>query len=380
MPINVLHITHSMGPSGGIATGIRALCKAMDREQFHLFLALTYPPEGPETLPEGLEPLPCRCIPDKPWFRQRSFLRALRSTIRENHVDIVHVHTNFGMALGIAASLFTRARVVRSIHQADFLEKNRRHMSSLFWPRFVSQYVLVNPVIRDAARRLFGAPPRKTSVIANGLAPGSVTVPPGTRQRKRQELGIADNDILLFSAARLIPIKNQATLITAMKSVVTSAPNARLLIAGDGESRPELETRIADMELRDQVILLGHRTDVPELLAAADIYVLPSIAETMSNAILEAMAAGKPIVSSDLPAIAYILTPECAFLIPPTDTGALAAAILRLINNPGLRAAMGRTAAERAVQFSATHMATEHEALYRKLTRAHHDFVKNPEK
>ena len=372
MPINVLHITHSMGPSGGIATGIRTLGKAINREQVRLFLAITYPAQGPEILPENTELLPYRCDPDKAWFRQHSFLRALRGTIRENHVDIVHTHTNFSMGLGIAAGLFTPARMVRSIHQADVPENGRRPISSYFWPCFISQYILVNPVMRDSTRLSYGTPSRKTCVITNGLAPETVAVPPGTRQRKRRELGIATNDILLLNAGRLRPVKNQAALITAMKQVVAAAPNARLLIAGDGEVRPELEARIADLELRDHVVLLGHRTDMSELLAAVDIYVQPSILEAMSMSIIEAMNARKAIVSSDIPTIAYLLPPGCALLIPPTDTDALAAAILHLINDPGLRAAMGRAAAERAVKFSATCMAAEHEALYRKLTHARH--------
>ena len=118
----------------------------------------------------------------------------------------------------------------------------------------------------------------------------------------------------------------------------------RYLLVGDGPHRPALEAQVADLGLGDQVAFTGAREDVPRLLAAADLFVLPSLTEALPTVLAEAMAAGLPIVATTVGGIPEMTRHgEAALLVPPADPGALAAAVCRLLSNPRQAAAMGRS-------------------------------------
>lgn len=162
-----------------------------------------------------------------------------------------------------------------------------------------------------------------------------------------------DQTVRLFFTGRLAPQKDPDGLVRAM-ATLTDLP-CRLSIAGDGPLRDRLSTQISDLGLSDRVELLGHRSDIPDLLAGADIFVLPSRHEGFGLAVVEAMAAGLPVVATDIPPFREILAsgaqPPCAILVPPNDPAALAAALRRLIDSPEEATAMGRAAKARAALY-----------------------------
>jgi glycosyltransferase involved in cell wall biosynthesis len=167
------------------------------------------------------------------------------------------------------------------------------------------------------------------------------------RQAARHALGLEGARIVL-NVGRQAPQKGQVHLVDAFAEVVGTHTDAVLLVAGArGPSTPTLEARVVEHGVADRVRLLGHRDDVPDLLAAADVFAFPSLYEGLGGAVLEAMALGTPIVASDLPAVREITADgDVALLVPPGDAAQLAAALRRVLDDRGLAAALsdgGRT-------------------------------------
>jgi glycosyltransferase involved in cell wall biosynthesis len=171
----------------------------------------------------------------------------------------------------------------------------------------------------------------RVDVIPRGRDPDALGIrTPERRARVRAHLGIGAEDPLLLAAARHEYQKGLDLLLKAFSLVVRERPNARLLIAGrDGNQTSELRRLTDQLHLADEVRFMGVRTDVPDLLCAADVFVLPSRWEGLGSVLLEAMALEAPIVVSDLPTTREILSDGVsAYLVPPQEPGLLARAIL----------------------------------------------------
>lgn len=220
----------------------------------------------------------------------------------------------------------------------------------------------VSNAVRDWAvsTRMLSAD--RVSVVRNGVDLGRVLA---TRSRSdmRAELGIGEDVPLLIQVGRLVPLKNQDTSVRALKSVQERHPKTELLLVGSGPLQPELHRLVQDLELGPKVHLLGTRTDVPDLLGASDIFLLPSSWEGSPISLLEAFANGVPLIGSDVPGIRDVvdMEPDCGRLVPPHDPEALAAAISAVLDDCHWRERAGiaaRTLAERA--FSADRMVDEY--------------------
>ncbi|MFW6116944.1 MAG: glycosyltransferase family 4 protein, partial [bacterium] len=189
--------------------------------------------------------------------------------------------------------------------------------------------------------------------------------------QKKKQLGFAPDDPLIGNVARLSPQKNQECLIDAMGAVITQEPNARLLIVGWGPLEEQLRVQIERLRLQDNILLLGRRSpeEVFEILGSIDIFALSSVYEGFSLTILEAMAAGKPIVSTDVTGVREaIVDGRTGILVRPRDTHALAEAILDLVRDMGQRQAMGSAGRNRVEElFSSDSMASSYRRLYKEL-------------
>ena len=170
----------------------------------------------------------------------------------------------------------------------------------------------------------------------------------------------------VLTVANLRPEKAHEILLEAAALLAGRHPNLRFLLAGDGPRRPELAARIASLGLGERVGLLGHRDDVPALLAQADVFVLPSRSEAYPNAAIEAMAAGRPVVASGVGGLLDLIDHDrTGLLVPPDDPAALAGAIDALVSDPARAARLGAAAAaESAARHGFDRMVRAFEALY----------------
>jgi glycosyltransferase involved in cell wall biosynthesis len=219
-------------------------------------------------------------------------------------------------------------------------------------------------VSEDSTRRLvrdLHLAPGRVATIPNG-----VPYAPPERVRLREELGLGAADRLLVSVGNLYPVKGHLFLVEALARVARQHPTAHLAIAGRGEQEPALRACAEAHGIADRVHLLGLRADVPAVLAAADVFVLPSLSEGLPLALLEAMLAGRPIVSSNVGEVAVALAHgEAGVLVPPGDAAALAGALDRVLRDREASAQLGARAARRAAaEYELSRMVARWVSLY----------------
>lgn len=218
---------------------------------------------------------------------------------------------------------------------------------------------------RAAAESLIhrAVPERKITVIPNGLAPEAFAVTATAFPRQPDTLRVG------MIARMNNPVKNYPGLLRAAARLLPKFPNLDFLLAGDGPLRPELERQARELGLASHVRFLGDRRDVPGLLASLDVVVSSSLSESLSNSIIEAMAAGLPVVATRVGGNPELVRDgETGLLVPPDDDEALASALERLLTHSDLRSAFGSKAREFALKhFSAASVARQYEELYLRL-------------
>jgi glycosyltransferase involved in cell wall biosynthesis len=206
----------------------------------------------------------------------------------------------------------------------------------------------------------------RVRVVRNGV---SITAPAAAEiRRARREMGDGRAP-LVVSAGRLVGLKGHATLLRAVAALRRRRVNVRAAIVGDGEERAGLERLAGDLGLRGRVRFVGWKPQVAPYLAAADLYVQPSLSEVLPNAVLEAMALGGCVVASDIGGMRDAITPGAnGELIAPGDAEALAAALGALLANPERRGRLGAAArATIARDFTVAEMVRRTEAVYEEL-------------
>jgi glycosyltransferase involved in cell wall biosynthesis len=226
--------------------------------------------------------------------------------------------------------------------------------------------IAVSQAIATSLEDALGWPPRKIEVIRNGI---DVERFRGTADRGlHRNLAAGSDDLVFLTVARLDRQKGVDVLLRAVQSVY----GARFVIVGAGDERAQLEHAAETLGVRERVLFLGPRDDVPALLAASDAFVLPSRFEGTPLALLEAMAAGKPVVASAIPGTDEIVADgETGLLVRPNDSDALAAALRRVVSDPGLRARLGAAAGRHAAAAHSAAASTRRvEAVYETLLQA----------
>ena len=302
--------------------------------------------------------------------------RQLAAMLRSRKIDLLHAHNSrTALASVMAVLLAGRGHAVATQH---FIEPGRFQSGALSrWVRGVGHFfvnsrlhhvIAISRAVANAARRRGDVPTERLTVALNGIAePARPSATDGVAIRA--SLGIPAEAPMIVCAARLEPEKDIATLITAMREVATTLPLVRCVITGDGSQRPLLEAQIKRAGLAGTVHFTGFRPDAPAIIAAGDVFVMPSLAEPFGLVLLEAMALGKPIVATRVGGPTEIVVDrETGLLAPPAAPPALAAAIVALLRDPKRRAAMGRRGRERYERrFTADRMAREIVAVYRRV-------------
>jgi glycosyltransferase involved in cell wall biosynthesis len=210
-----------------------------------------------------------------------------------------------------------------------------------------------------------GLPPDRITVVYNGVEAGREPAPAERIEAKRA-LGFQQDDVLLGTVGRLDPVKELPTMIRAVAIVRASGVRCRLAIVGSGPAASALAELSQALNLGDAVGLVGYRNDIGSMLAAFDLYLNSSIHEGVSLTLLEAMAAGLPIIATRVggnPEV--VIHGQTGLLIPPRDAQALADAIRALLRSPNHRQAMGHAARARVVeQFSVDRMVRSYHQSY----------------
>jgi len=267
---------------------------------------------------------------------------------RRHQPHLVHTNTLKAHLLGGAAAWLARRRLLW--HLRDILDEGNalgmlRRAARRFRPKVIA--------ISEAVRRSLQGGEVDVVVVYNGT---SLTAfcPSPRREALRAALGLAPEHVAIAIVGRLTPWKGHRELLRAFAEVAREAPNARLLVVGEvafweDSYGPELHELARTLGVSDLVSWLGFRRDVPDVLAASDVFALPSIDEPFGRAVVEAMAVELPVIgtrSGGVPEI--VVQGETGLLVAPGDAADLAKALLRLVRDADLRRAMGRAGRARA--------------------------------
>jgi glycosyltransferase involved in cell wall biosynthesis len=294
-------------------------------------------------------------------------LGELLALIRRERPAIVHLNSSKAGVLGRVAGKLAGAPVrVFTVHGWAFKAHGGAASTLYLWAdRLMSPLTSVTICVArselDAGVRARACRPDRTVVIHNGVA---LDVP------RHNGNGAGARRPTLLAVGRLRYPKDFATLVRAV--ALLPRGTVRALVAGDGPQRAELEAEVLRLGVGDDVSLLGDRDDVPELLAAADVFVLPSRSEAMPMSVLEAMAAGLPVIASEVGGVPeLVLAGKTGLLVEPGRPDALALAIQCLGADPALRRRMGEAGRRRAeTEFGLDAFRAAHIALYRSLLDA----------
>jgi len=288
--------------------------------------------------------------------------------------DIVHSLLFRAHLLGrLAARRVGALAVINSYRSSGEAESGWLLRADRWTRKRVTRFHLQSPGLASALQRRLGLGPERCVVIPNGidLAEADEALAIG-RDEARRRLGLFPTDLAVASVGRLHEEKGVALLVAAFHALLQVHPTARLLLAGDGPARRALETTVEALRLAPFVRFLGTVASPWPLLAAADVFALPSLWEGMPNALLEAMAAGLPCVATAVGAVPeMVVDGREALVVPAGDPGALARALAELATWPTRRSEMGafaRRRVEDAFRIEATVAQTER--LYDELLAA----------
>ena len=212
--------------------------------------------------------------------------------------------------------------------------------------------------------------PRGITTIYNGVAADG---PARSREAVFRELGIEEPARLVVGVGRFTDQKGFDVLLDAFSNLVRRVPDARLLLAGEGERRPALEKQANQLGLASSVSFLGARRDTHDLMHASELVVVPSRYDVFPLVPLEAMMAGKPVVASNLPVLREAIEPGVTGLLAELTPKALADAVVQVLSDPAAAAQMGRCGRDRArTRFGAHRMVESYARLYDDLLRESH--------
>jgi glycosyltransferase involved in cell wall biosynthesis len=282
--------------------------------------------------------------------------------LRESHIAVAHAFDFYTNLVLIPAARLARVPVVIGSQRqlGDLLSptKSRAQLAVLRW----CDRVVCNSNAAASLLMKQGLPERQIVVIGNGLAPSAFA--PATPAFDRTSAVLRIGMIARMNTHS----KNHKLFLRAAASVLRRFPYTEFILAGDGPLRPELERQARDLQIGDRVRFLGDRRDITAILASLDISVLPSASESLSNAILESMAAGVPVVAARVGGNPELVANDRGILVALGHVEALANAIECLLQNPAMRAEFGRTGRKFAESnFTIAAMRKRHEELYAQL-------------
>lgn len=284
-------------------------------------------------------------------------VRALRRLLAETQPDLLHTALYRSNVVGRLAVAGTRVPLLCSLvntpydpaRQTDPSRLQRRlravqAVDSLTARVFVDRFHAVSEAAKAAAVRDLGVPAARITVVRRGRDELRLGAPSAERRAAmRSNLGLRLADAVLVSVGRQDHQKGQRFLIGALARLLPHHPDVRLLVVGrEGGETVALQNAARSLGLSERVHFLGHREDVPDILAAADVFAFPSLFEGYPGAVLEAMALGLPIVASAIPPTREILEDgDTGLLVPPSDEVALTRALDRVLRSAELRRRLG---------------------------------------
>ncbi len=370
----VLHLINSFD-IGGTERQAVELLKRLDAERFDVRVAALFKrgPFYPEiaarypTIPE----FPLNSFYDANAARQLARLCAL---LRRERIEVLHTHGFYDGLFGALAARMAGVRVVAAQRHLRLSDRRAHEWGQRAIHKLAHRVLVNSEAVRDYIVNVNGAKQEKIVVIRNGLIVSDEAV--ATRReahdKLRYELGLGRDAKIVGMVARLDPIKGHRYFLEAAARVARSFPDAHFALIGNGPLRGEIEEQISRLGLERRAHLLGDRPDAGRLVAAFDVAALSSLHEGLPNAVLEAMAAGIPVVATAVGGVTELISDgETGLLVPPANAAALAECIELALSRERESREMGERGRRFALSaFGMGRMVESVERLYGELLRS----------
>lgn len=362
--VRVLWLVRGLGP-GGAERLLVLTAQMADHDRFSFRVGFT---RADKTM--FVEPLAGAGVPsyligsvgDPCWLWN---LRGLLAT-----TDVVHAHSP--LLAGVARLV---ARTLPPRHRPFVVSTEHNEWGNFGWPTRLLNAVTApldhhRWAVSEGVRvSMWGPLSRGVEVLVQGIAPGS-GAGPDSRARLRTELAIDEDSVLAVTVANYRREKDYPNLLRAARRALADNPRLVMAAVGQGHLEDEVLALHDELGLGDRFRLLGYRRDVPAVLAAADLFVLGSVHEGLPVAVMEAMAAGLPVVATAVGGVPEAVADGVSGLVvPPRNADALADAVTRLVTEPELRARMGAAAAAASTRFDIRTAVARQQQIYAELVR-----------
>ncbi|MEX5216050.1 MAG: glycosyltransferase [Nitrospiraceae bacterium] len=333
----ILHLSSSSGP-GGAERIVCALAASLDRTRFRSLIGLF----RPGWLKDQCESRGLRTyVFSSDGFMQWKWMRDCYRLIKQERVDVIQAHEFDAIVHGALVARIAGVPMVATIHGKHYFWEKRRRRWAYRW---VSRYAKMVAVSEDLKRFVLeqtGMTVGRIQVIYNGVDQAPTADPVQAAQYKK-DLGLAGDELVVGVVGNLYPVKGHTYLLDAIPQILKDCPKTTFLFIGRGELDVPLKTKAKTLGVEEKVRFLGLRQDVPKLLAIMDVFAMPSLSEGLSIALLEAMAAGKPVVVTRVGGNPELVVEgQTGYLVPAGQAPPLAEAILSLLRDQTQAKAFG---------------------------------------
>ncbi|HSJ13153.1 MAG TPA: glycosyltransferase [Longimicrobiales bacterium] len=332
-----------------VRTARRLVARGVDLRVFSLVA------EGPLLAEYAALGVPVTCLPPGRLYGRRALSAGLTlmRIVRRERVEIVHAHDFYS---NVFAAPWTRAAGAAFIASRRWWEGSEQRVKR--WANrgayaLASRVLANSPAVARLLVRREGVPPRKVVVVPNFLDDAAFEEPPDSwRDNERRAFDIPSDAVLIGTVGSLSPIKDHATLLRAAAQLIPHFPALHVVLVGrDAGSGAALDRLAAELGITRRVRFAGQRPQHPSAHYLFDVSVLTSVSEGLPNSILEAMAAGRPVVATDVGAVSdAVIDHVTGFTVPPRDVGILTARLATLLEDPDLRCRLGSAGRLRARQ------------------------------
>jgi len=349
----VLHLVESFDQGGSELQALQ-LVQSLCRDARYDVRLASIKPAGvlrPQAESLGLPEIPSYPLTS---FYDGRLLRQLRqfaARLREWRIDILHTHDFYTNVFGMAAGALARVPA-RIASRRDLGAMRNKAQSMLEGIAFrMAHRIVVNSEAVRGALLGHGVPAGKITIIPNGVDEKRIATPLERREalNELQLSAIGQRQVVTIVANFRLAIKDHATFLRCAQRVRAELPDTMFVLAGEGELKPEMEAMAEQVGLRDHAIFTGRCGRLAELLAISDVCVSSSTSEGFSGAILEYMAAGRPVVATDVGgAREAVVEADTGYLVAVRDDATMASRVVKLLQEPGTAAAFGQRGRERA--------------------------------
>ena len=369
-PIKALHVIGAL-PIGGAERVVADLVTGLNPDRYDCRVCCVNEggPVADELASRGLE---VHVLGKRMKFDPLAVVKLAR-LIRERSIGIVHTHNFTANAFARPAARLGRAPVVVATYHGKACCTGRvRVLANRILARTADRIIAVSDDLRNTILQAERLSPDQVITIPNGIDVERYQAQRGNEDLKRS-LGLPPSSKVVAIIAALTPVKDHRTFLHAARVIAEREPDARFLIVGDGPLRGELEALAAELGISQNAVFAGWRQDVVDLLAMTDVSVLSSVSEGTSIALLESMAAGVPIVATEVGGNSEVVDHgKTGYLVPASDAEALADRVLSVLQDPRQAERLGAAAVRRAeAKYSIRAMLSKTEELYEELWRAH---------